>query len=73
MEQFSKLPGVFKLTNTEPFAAWFVASGDVTADEIRVVRSVLGAISCHQLPSFFSSIFPRAKARTNQLGKAEPR
>ena len=40
-----------KLTNTEPFAAWFVVSGDATADGIRVVRSVLGAISCHQLPS----------------------
>ena len=38
--------------NTEPFAAWFVVTVDVTADEIRVVRSVLGAISCHQLPSY---------------------
>jgi len=47
-EQFFKLPGLVKLTNTEPFAAWFVVSGDATADEIRVVRSVLGAISCHQ-------------------------
>jgi len=51
VEQFFKLPGLVKLTNTEPFAAWFVVSGDATADGIRVVRSVLGAISCHQLPS----------------------
>ena len=46
-----KLRGVFKLINTEPFAAWFVITGDATADEIRVVWSVLGAISYHQLPS----------------------
>ena len=39
------------MTNTERFAAWFVVSGDATADERRVVWSVLGAISCHQLPS----------------------
>ena len=45
MEQFFKLPGLGKLTNTEPFAAWFVVTGDATADGIRVVRSVLGAIS----------------------------
>ena len=24
----AKLPGLVKLTNTEPFAAWFVVSGD---------------------------------------------
>ena len=45
MEQFFKLPGLVKLTNTEPFAGWFVVTGDATADGIRVVRSVLGAIS----------------------------
>ena len=39
------MPFVFKLVETERFAAWFVVSGDATADEIRVVRSVLGAIS----------------------------
>ena len=33
------------MTNTEPFAAWFVVTGDATADGIRVVRSVLGVIS----------------------------
>ena len=32
------------LTNTDPFAAWFVVTGDATPDGIRVVRSVLGAI-----------------------------
>ena len=45
VEQISKSPGLVKLTNTEPFAAWFVVTGDATADEIRIVRSVLGAIS----------------------------
>ena len=39
------------MTKTERFAAWLVVSGDATADEIRVVWSVLGAISCHQLPT----------------------
>ena len=43
--RFIKLPGLVKLTNTEPFAAWFVVTGDATADGISVVRSVLGAIS----------------------------
>ena len=38
----TKLPGLVKLTNTEPFAAWFVVTGDATADAIHVVRSVLG-------------------------------
>ena len=51
MEQFFKLPVVFKLTKSERLAACFVVSGDATADAIRVVRSVLVAISCHQLPS----------------------
>ena len=40
-----KLPVLLKLTNMDPFAAWFVVIEDATADEIRVVRSVLGAIS----------------------------
>ena len=40
-----KLPSFLKLTNTDPFAAWFVVTGDATPDGIRVVRSVLGAIS----------------------------
>ena len=35
-----KLPGVFKLTNKERFAAWFVVSGDATAIEIRVVPRI---------------------------------
>ena len=38
MEHFQKLPGLVNLTNTEPFAAWFVVTGDATADGIRVVR-----------------------------------
>ena len=46
-----KLPAFLKLTNTDPFAAWFVVTGDPTPDWIRVVRSVLGAIS--SLPIVF--------------------
>ena len=49
------LPGaIFKVAGSfsvDKCGAWFVVSGDALADEIRVVRSVLGAISCHQLPS----------------------
>ena len=33
------------MINTDLFAAWFVVTGDATPDGIRVVRSVLGAIS----------------------------
>ena len=36
-----KLPPIFKLTNTDIFAAWFVVTRDATPDEIRVVRTVL--------------------------------
>ena len=39
-----KLPAFRRLTNTDPFAAWFVVNGDATPGGIRVVRSVLGAI-----------------------------
>ena len=52
MEQFLKLPALVKLTNAEPFTAWFVVTGDATADEIRVVRSVLGAISSLPVVAF---------------------
>ena len=41
----SEVAGICKLTNTDPFAAWFVVTGDATPDGIRVVRSVLGTIS----------------------------
>ena len=33
------------LTNTVPFASWFLVTGDVTSDRMLVVRSVHGAIS----------------------------
>ena len=46
--QWFKLPVLFKLTNTGPFAAWLV----VTGDGIRVVRSVLGAISSLPIETF---------------------
>ena len=44
--------GLVKLTNTEPFAAWFVVTGDATADGIRVARSVLGAIRSLPIVAF---------------------
>ena len=40
-----KLMEFLKLTNTDPFAAYFVVTGDATPDGMRVLRSVLGAIS----------------------------
>ena len=54
VEHSFKLRALVKLTNTEPFAAWFVVTGDVTAHEIeiRVVRSVLGAISSLPIAPF---------------------
>ena len=42
---FFNLPALLKFTNTTSFAAWFVVTGDATADEIRVERSVLGALA----------------------------
>jgi len=47
-----KLPPFLKLTNTEPFAAWCVVTGDATPDGIRVVRSVLRAISFPPIVAF---------------------
>jgi len=47
-----RFPPFLKLTNTEPFAAWFIVTGDVTPDGIRVVRSVLGAISSLPIVAF---------------------
>ena len=40
-EKKLKSPVLLKSTNTDPFAAWFVATGGATRDGIRVVRSVL--------------------------------
>jgi len=40
-----KLPPFLKLINTDPFAVWFVVTGDATPDGIRVVRSVLDALN----------------------------
>ena len=40
-----ELPVFLKLTNIDPFAALFVVIRDATPDGIRVVRSVLGAVS----------------------------
>ena len=41
------------MTNTGSFAAWFVVTGDVTPDGIRVVRSVLEAISSFPVVAFW--------------------
>jgi len=53
-----------KMTNTDPFAAWFVVTGDATPDGIRVVWLVLRAIS--SLPSVAS-----AGALSLSLGERE--
>ena len=45
---FFELPAFLKLANTDPFAPWFV----VTGDGIRVVRSVLGAVSSLSIAAF---------------------
>ena len=45
-------PVVLKLTNTDPFAAWFEVTGDATPDGIRVAWSVLGAISYLSIVAF---------------------
>ena len=44
VDQLLKFPAFLKLTNTDPFVAWVVVTGDATPDGIRVVRSVMGAI-----------------------------
>ena len=40
-----KLPAFRMLTKTDPFASWFVVTGDAPPDGERVVQSVLGASS----------------------------
>ena len=47
-----KSPPFLKLTNPDPFAAWFAVAGDATPDGIRVVRSVRGAISSLPIVAF---------------------
>ena len=47
-----KLPSFLKLTTTDPFAAWRIVTEDATPGGIRVVRSVLGAISCLSIVVF---------------------
>ena len=39
-------------TNTDPFAAWCVVTGDAKPDGIRVVRSLLGAINSLPMVAF---------------------
>ena len=65
-----KLTAFLKLTNTDPFAAWFVVTEDATPNGMRVVRSVLGAIS--SLPIVPSSIGP-ARPAEHQHGPVTTR
>ena len=62
------MPGLAKLTNTEPFAAWFVVTGDATADGIRVVRSVLGAIRVDDAYMRALACFVRARTFAGNTG-----
>ena len=50
--QLVTLPAFLELTNPDPFAACFVVTGDATTDGIRVVRSILGAVSCLSIVFF---------------------
>ena len=49
---FLGLLAFLELTSTDPFAARFLLTGDATPDGIRVVRSVLGAISSLPIVAF---------------------
>jgi len=50
--QFLMLPAFPQSANADPFAALFVVTGDATPDGLRVVRSVLGAISSLPVVAF---------------------
>ena len=56
------MPPFLKLTNTDPFAAWFVVTGDATPDGIRVafsprVRPTSSSLSEQELElSVFNSV-----------------
>ena len=47
-----KLLAFLMLTNTDPFAAWLVVTGNATPGGIRVVRSDLGAVSSLPIVAF---------------------
>ena len=49
---FFNLLNFLYLTNTEPFAAWFVVTGDATPDGIRVVQSIFKAIGSLSIVAF---------------------
>ena len=49
---FLKLLAFLESTNTHPFASCFVVIKDVTPDGIRVVRSVLGAMTSLPIAAF---------------------
>ena len=53
------MPVFLKLTNTDPFAAWFVVTRDATPDGIRVVRSVFGAISSLPIVTYLAKLAER--------------
>ena len=51
--------------------AWFVVTGDATADGIRVVRSVLGAVSSLPMVATFQT--PWRRTQTKQTLDLEPK
>ena len=42
---FKKLPAFLKLTNTDPFAAWFVVTGDATPPLETLLGTGIGSFS----------------------------
>ena len=52
LDSFFKWLAFLELTNTDPFAERFVVTGDASPDGIRVVQSVLGAISFLPIVAF---------------------
>ena len=46
------MPAFLKLISTDPFTAWFVVTGDATPDGIRIVQSVLAAMSSLTIEAF---------------------
>ena len=68
-----KLPSLLKLTNADPFSAWFVVNGDAETDGIRVVRWVLGAMSYHPANGRPCKVLPaQVSMQSVHLGPVHP-
>ena len=63
-----QMPAFLKSTKTDPSAACFVVTGDATPDGVRVVRSVIGAIS--PLPIVASRELQSCVAKRSRLSRA---